>query len=124
MSMSAVAVYLRTVREGRGISRAKIAKIAKTSETTVYRIERGDQEPSAPLLMALVDAVGGSIEHVKQLILDKNATANHAQELAKRWLDPRSRAALERRITALPDDQIEQALDVVRQMLRGQNQGE
>ncbi|NJL57267.1 helix-turn-helix transcriptional regulator [bacterium] len=71
MSKAAAAAYLQHLREQRGMSRAAVARVIGATEMTIYRIETEAQEPKAELLMQLVDAIGGDIYDVYELLLLK-----------------------------------------------------
>lgn len=123
--MVITAEYLQVVRKGRGLTRSQVsARIQAllpallTSESTVWRIEKGKQEPSAPLLMAFVQAVQGSIEDVKYLLLNTKATPNDARELAQQWLrlSPEQRALLEAQADASTDEDLLAVITLFEQM--------
>ena len=84
--MIAAGMYLRTLREGRGMSRKEIAAALKTSPSQIERIENGEQETRGSLLFGFVDAVRGSAEHVQRLLLSAEASENEGERLARSWL--------------------------------------
>jgi len=71
MSKAAAAAYLQHLREQRGMSRVAVARVIGATEMTIYRIETEAQEPKAELLMQLVDAIGGDIYDIYELLLIK-----------------------------------------------------
>lgn len=73
MATGAVAGYLRTLREGRRVSRAALAAQLGTSETTLWRIEQGVQQVSGELLMGLVAALDADLHDVSRLMLEREA---------------------------------------------------
>ena len=70
--MKLAAIYIRELREKRGISRAHVARQITVHENTLWRVESGRQQPSGPLLVALINAVDGRIDHVVQLLQMRN----------------------------------------------------
>jgi transcriptional regulator with XRE-family HTH domain len=82
MNIEAVGAYLQRLRQKKEMSRIQLATLVGTTETSLWRIESGKQEPRGPLLFALVNAVGGRIEDVQKLLLDETATKDDADQLA------------------------------------------
>jgi transcriptional regulator with XRE-family HTH domain len=91
--MQAVGSYLQTLREcrvmGVGEVVSAIASIAPgldTNATYIWRVERGKIEsPGARLLFAFTAAVGGSFEHIGELLLSSEATPQDGSRLAEHW---------------------------------------
>ena len=71
--MCAAASYLRALRERHGLSRATLASQVEATENTIWRIEDGRQEPSGPLLVALVTSVHGNWDHINGVFADTPA---------------------------------------------------
>ena len=86
MSVHAAGSYIRTLREAHQLSRDEIAAAADTSGSQVERIENGKQETRSSVLLGLVRAVRGNVEHLQQLLLDDDAGAQEGVALAKVWL--------------------------------------
>ncbi len=84
--MLAVGAYLQTLRKAHGFSRAEVAHQVGTHESQIVRIESGEQDSRGSLLFALIRALKGSPEDVDFLILDKRATKENAESLAKQRL--------------------------------------
>jgi transcriptional regulator with XRE-family HTH domain len=82
MNIEAVGAYIQRLRQKKDMSRIHLAKLVDTTETSLWRIESGKQEPRGPLLFALVQAVEGRIEDVQQLMFDDTATRDDAERLA------------------------------------------
>jgi transcriptional regulator with XRE-family HTH domain len=85
--MEAVGAYLKEIRERRKQSAVAIADAIGTSQTHIWRIEQGKtQSIGADLLLAFVKAVGGNIDDVSLLLLDKNSTVDDGRKIAGDWL--------------------------------------
>ncbi|HEU4327242.1 MAG TPA: hypothetical protein VFS21_29140 [Roseiflexaceae bacterium] len=97
MSVYAVGAYIETVRThnriGVGDVVSAMGKLGvDTTPTYVWRIENGKiASPGAQLLAAMTRAVGGNMEHVTDLLLDRGAGVNEGRALAKRWTESRER---------------------------------
>lgn len=120
MNMKAAGAYLRALRERRGYSRAALASMVDTTETSLYRIEEQGQEPRAGLLAALLHALDGSWIDFRGLILTESATEQDGEAAARivndltddeialiRQFNPQQRAAvfrLLREVFAESDD--------------------
>jgi transcriptional regulator with XRE-family HTH domain len=68
MGMITLAAYLLELRTRRRMSRARLAELTGTTEMSILRIETKGQEPSGPLLVRLVGALGASWDAVTQLV--------------------------------------------------------
>jgi transcriptional regulator with XRE-family HTH domain len=90
MSMKAAMTYLRILREKMGLSQAEIARSIGVESKQVYRWEKCLSEPSSSSLATFTHIVGGSPEHVTQLILNENATVEDAEFLTKEILKEQS----------------------------------
>ena len=86
MSLIAAGAYIRTLREARHLSRAKLAALAGTHESQIERIEKGDQDTRGSLLVAMVQAVGGNLSQIGRLLLNEAATADNGRQIAQAWL--------------------------------------
>lgn len=127
--MIAAGAYIRSVREGRGMTRAELASLLETTETQLFRVESGQQDTRGSSLMRIVSAIGANIKHVYDLLMDESSTAEDGQRLAMQWLSRDDRAMLD----SIPDEQIQEvvrildemkqrdstSLDMVLRMLRG-----
>ena len=98
--MTGMGTYIRTLREGQGITRAWVAERVGTSDTSVYRIEKGDQAPATVLLIGIVNAIRGSFEDVEELLRNDGAKAEKGKSLAESRLTLTQQA----RITAVQDE--------------------
>lgn len=87
--MEAVAGYLQAIREGRGISRARVAELTGYTENTIWRVERTRQEPSGELLFKFAYAISGNLLDIQTLILDPAATRATGEHLAATRLGKR-----------------------------------
>lgn len=81
--MEGLSVYLRTLREKQGMSRVWLAEQAETSDTSIYRIEKGTQEPGPDILIGMVQALRGSWDDVRLLLKKDYAKPEKGQELAE-----------------------------------------
>jgi transcriptional regulator with XRE-family HTH domain len=82
MSMLAAGTYIKTLREAKQLSRADLAKQSETNEMQILRVEKGEIDTRGSLLMKIVRVVEGSAEHIADLMLNDNATAEDAKKLA------------------------------------------
>ncbi len=83
--MQAVGAYIATLREARGINPTALGRLVGTSASQITRIEQGSQDPRASLLFAIIDALQGRYEDVRQLLLTE-ADDDLGRQLAKAWL--------------------------------------
>lgn len=95
--MEAIATYLYELRKGQKLSRAKLAAALNTTENTIWRIERKQQEPTGVLLLSLLQSLQGSWGHIQQL-LAPGVTEDEGRRLAREWLTytPEQRKQAER----------------------------
>ncbi len=84
--MEAAASYLRTIREARRLSRARVAAIMDVSEMSIWRIEEDRQEPRAERLASFVSAIQGDIRDVYDLLVDRHATPDDGRHRAEELL--------------------------------------
>ncbi|HEU4322052.1 MAG TPA: helix-turn-helix transcriptional regulator [Roseiflexaceae bacterium] len=84
--MEAAASYLRTIREARRLSRARVAAIMDVSEMSIWRIEEDRQEPRAERLASFVSAIQGDIRDVYELLVDRHATPDDGRHRAEELL--------------------------------------
>lgn len=84
--MEAAASYLRTIREARRLSRARVAAIMDVSEMSIWRIEEDRQEPRAERLASFVLAIQGDIRDVYDLLVDRQATPDDGRQRAEELL--------------------------------------
>jgi transcriptional regulator with XRE-family HTH domain len=49
---------LRAIREGKEMTQKEVAEKAGTHANTIARLERGEQEPAWPLVIAIAGALG------------------------------------------------------------------
>ena len=85
-NMIATGAYIWQLRETAGLTRDEVAYISGTNNVQVMRIEKGQIDTRGSLLLAIVKNLNGSAEHIAQLLLDKNATAEQGRTLAQEWL--------------------------------------
>jgi transcriptional regulator with XRE-family HTH domain len=111
MEMAGLASYIRTLREGQGITRAWLAEQAGTTETSLYRIENGKQEPSGQLLLNLVAAVRGSYTDARNLLAGNGADEHTGRELAEKRLSQAEIAMIDSLIEDIGDEEAERLAD-------------
>jgi transcriptional regulator with XRE-family HTH domain len=109
-------MYLRTLRERRGLSREDIAHELGTDKTQVQRIENGTNDTRGSLLLGFVRAVQGDFGQLADLILNDDATIEDGRQLAEQWLDQQQRGLIQQRVDALPDEDLDLALQIIRQI--------
>jgi DNA-binding XRE family transcriptional regulator len=83
MSMTGVGAYIRTLREKQGITRAWLAEQVDTSDTSLYRIENGQQQPGLELMLGIIQHVRGSVGDIRHLLRDENAREDEGRQLAE-----------------------------------------
>ena len=66
---------LTAYRQRRSLSLDAFAALARTTKSTIWRIENGQQTPSVGLLHRLVQATGGEITGAELLIAHPNKGA-------------------------------------------------
>ena len=94
--MKAVGLYLRGLREERGITQAGAARQIGLAPKTIERWEAGTHEPTLTNLRPYIDLVGGSPERVVQLLFDKEMILSESDFIAIAKLTPeKKRLALE-----------------------------
>lgn len=111
--MESVVAYLGELRDGQHISRAQLAAMLETTEQTIFRIERGQQEPKGGLLVGLVTMLRGSWDEIRRLQLGKDATPDLGRDLARQRLQ-RLRTAQDR-IEVLMEEEPAVLLETIRQ---------
>ena len=121
--MPTLATYLMELRTQRRLSRARLAELVGSTEMSILRIEKQGQEPSGPLLVRMVRALGASWDVVTRLIeLPDSASDAERDEaiaaLTPEDASPEEEARLNRLIDLLaqgvPPD------EAARRVLRGQ----
>lgn len=116
--MIAAGAYLRTLREGRRLSRADVASQAGTNEMQIIRIEKGEIDTRSSLLMKLVRAVQGNPEHIAQLLTTDEATVEDGQILAQGLLTRAEMKQIDDFADSIPNDQLVEALAILHEMER------
>jgi transcriptional regulator with XRE-family HTH domain len=106
MSTVAAGAYIRTLRETRQLTRAKLAALTGTNIAQIERIERGEQETRGSLLIAIVQAIQGNLEQIGQLLLSDTATADDGQQLARAWLTQEEQRQIDQFAAQIPNSQI------------------
>ncbi|HEU4321508.1 MAG TPA: helix-turn-helix transcriptional regulator [Roseiflexaceae bacterium] len=82
MGMSAVAAYLQRLREGRGLSRAELARQADVTTMVVWRLEVKHGSLQASSLAALAIVLSADIAILHELLLNPTATPDDGQRAA------------------------------------------
>jgi transcriptional regulator with XRE-family HTH domain len=83
MSMLAAGTYIRMLREAKQLSRADLAKQSETNEMQIFRVEKGEIDTRGSLLMKILRVVEGSAEHIADLMLNEDATAEDGKRVAQ-----------------------------------------
>lgn len=115
MGLEAFGAYIRALRKKRNMTQAKLGSLVGVTGNTVYRIEKGRQEPETTQLAALLTTLGGRIRDV-QILLSGAASRTDVDQLADEALteekllvmantDPKRRAIL-LKIATLSDDPV------------------
>jgi transcriptional regulator with XRE-family HTH domain len=71
---------LRKARESKEWTQKELADKAGTHINTVARIERGEQEPAWPLVLAFAAALGVSCEEFSEAVVDEEPPAKAAKK--------------------------------------------
>lgn len=116
MTTVAAGAYLRTLREARHYSRARLASAAGTHPSQIERIEKGEQDSRGSLLFAIVQALQGSVEQVGLLILDESATAEDGMRLAQVWLSQEAQKELSGFAASIPDEHIAAVVEQIERL--------
>lgn len=120
MGRMAAGAYIKELREAKKWSRARVVQELRTyalagdtdtSESQLLRIERGEQETRGTLLVALVRALKGSLDHLADLLLDSDATVADGERVAQLWLEEQSS-----KMQVMPEDSRHQATYVYRRI--------
>lgn len=115
--MEAVGAYIRVMAEQRKLKIITVSNAAGVASNYIWRLEHGDTEsPSFEIIAALVTAVKGSMEDVRQLLLEQ-ADAARAEALAVKrvmsgGLSPEQRAYLD----SLSPEQLDAIVSMARKM--------
>lgn len=130
--MEAVGSYIETLREVRGLQSQTVVALAGLENSTyLWRIEQGKlKNPGASQILAIIEAVGGSFEHVARLMKSDKATRADGKRLAIQWLNESQQQSLTDRIEQAieqireenPSYTIDDALEVLRQLQAHQDE--
>lgn len=104
--MEATGAYLRTLREGRKLSRTEVAARIGTNEAQIVRIEAGEIDTRGSLLIGFLETVSGSYEHLQWLIRSPGARAAQGSRFAESWLNNDQSARLRELIETSSDDEL------------------
>lgn len=115
--MVAAGMYLWTLRAARGMSRTEVAAAAGTNEAQIERIEKGRIDTRGSLLFRVLSVVGGDAQQLYELTLDEYAAAEQGREVAFSWLSPEAREDIRREAAAIPDEDVAEALEIIRARL-------
>lgn len=116
MGMPAVSVYLRVLRDGRGLTQEQAAVKAGVSTKTVERWEAGKNEPTVSNLKQLVRVLQGSVEDAIFLLLSDDKEAADGRRAAEAWLrlSDEERAQIDSILANAPADEIDVLLKDLR----------
>lgn len=88
VNLAATGLYLRFIREARGLSREQVASEAGTSASQIERIENGKQETRSSVMLAFLKTIRANADHLAWLIRTPDATVEDSQRLAAEVLSP------------------------------------
>jgi transcriptional regulator with XRE-family HTH domain len=84
--MSAAAgAYFKTLREKQGLSQEALGKKIDLSGKQVYNWERGTSFPGGETLVALMEIIGGSFDHLR-ILFQQKSNEQLGEDLANEWL--------------------------------------
>lgn len=83
MGMIAAGAYLRALRDKKGVSQGKLGELIGVAGNTIWRIEKGKQEPQGAQMVALLAALDGRLDDMQRLLSDATATADDGERLAQ-----------------------------------------
>ncbi len=90
MGNVAVGAYLRRLRELRRMTQIELAVELDVHESQIQRLESGRTSVGAALLLGVVRALGGELEVVADLLLDRHTTSGDgAGRVGRRLADAR-----------------------------------
>ena len=112
--MQAAMMYLRVLREGRGLSRPALEKRTGIDRKQIYRWERGENRPPASALAVMVEALDRDADVVQELLADDKATALDGERLAKKLLGPSVDERVQQFIQSVDPEERDAILDEVR----------
>jgi hypothetical protein len=110
MGMKAVGAYLRTLREGRGLSRVWVAEQAGTNDTSIYRVEQRGQEAGPKILIGFVRAVSGSFDDIDELLKVDDLPVDVGVRLAEQRLSS-EQAHVQKHINGYTADELSRVRD-------------
>lgn len=85
MAMDAVAVYLREIRRGRGLTQEALAEAVGVSKRTIERVERNEGDVTVPTFTRMIVTIHASPEDLTYLAT-ADVTQQEARDLAQAWL--------------------------------------
>lgn len=97
--MEAVGAYIRALRLRQGLTQSKLAELVGVSGNTIWRIEKGRQEPEGIQLAAILTIIKGWIDDVYELLSNALATKLDGKTRAEQLLTEEERA----RVLAIAD---------------------
>lgn len=86
MGMKATGMYLRVLREENVGGRGVLAKLLRTDDSQIERIEKGQIDTRGTLLARFTRAVGGDWQTVGDLLLRDDDTEDTGRDAARNWL--------------------------------------
>lgn len=113
--MEAAGAYIRTLRDLAGLSRTALARKARTHESQLVRIEKGDQDSGFSLVVRVVRALGGSVEVVADLI-DSGVSVEEGKEAARQARDRERAQQIATRIINAAGGDIDRAITVLEEL--------
>lgn len=91
MGAEAAGAYLWALRKSKRMSRDAAASKLNTSRSQIERMEYGNGDTLAPMYMAFIRLVEGDMEHVADLLLGDETTAEDGERKALEFLSTSKR---------------------------------
>jgi transcriptional regulator with XRE-family HTH domain len=116
MSAVALRAYIRTLRDLRGITQKQVAQAIGLPYRTYVDWEGGSTAElrGSPLVRA-IDFLKGSWDDVRQLVRE-DVTEAQGRQLATDVLTQEEREGLKQLASSIPDDQVAEVLDRIKQL--------
>lgn len=87
MSTVAAGAYLQTLRTSAGLSQKDVAKLLKTSDSQIDRIERGQTNTRGTVWFQVAEILAANLYELSQLLTDTSASKEDGIALANQWLE-------------------------------------
>lgn len=110
-AVDAVRVYIRVMREGRGLTQEDLGDAIGLSRRAIVEFESGrtDEMKTGPLFRAL-RVLGASTQHIARLIFEPDLSEEDARHFAQQALGHETVDEIESIAYSIPDDRVAEAL--------------